>query len=167
LRDSGARVLLSTPETLAGRPEVAGAAPHLVLPGELEAALSPLAETDLEVPVGLDHLAYVIYTSGSTGRPKGVEVPHRGLANLTAWHRATYRVTPADRATRLAGSAFDAAVWEVWPYLTAGASVHLPPEEIVTAPAALVAWLAERGITLSFLPTPRAVAQQATHERGR
>jgi amino acid adenylation domain-containing protein len=158
LRDAGARVLLATPELLAGRPEVAGAVPHLVQPEAMAAELARLPESDPEPGVGLDHLAYVIYTSGSTGRPKGVEVPHRGLANLVAWHRATYAVTPSDRATRLAGAAFDAAVWEVWPYLTAGASVHLPPEEAVTSPAVLVRWLVERRITLSFLPTPLAEA---------
>jgi amino acid adenylation domain-containing protein len=102
--------------------------------------------------------AYVIYTSGSTGEPKGVEIEHRSLANLVHWHAATYAVTCEDRATQLANPAFDASVWETWPYLANGASVHVPPEEIRVAPARLVRWLAERGITLAFLPTPLAEA---------
>src|SRR5207237_2208672 len=73
-----------------------------------------------------DQLAYVIYTSGSTGQPKGVEITHASLLNLIAWHRTKFAVTPTDRASHLASVGFDAAVWEVWPYLTAGASLHLP-----------------------------------------
>ncbi len=73
-------------------------------------------------------LAYVIYTSGSTGTPKGVEITHGGLANLVAWHTQAFAVTAADRASHVAGLGFDAAVWELWPYLAAGASVHLADE---------------------------------------
>ena len=104
------------------------------------------------------HLAYVIYTSGSTGRPKGVEIEHAGLVNLVTWHQRTYQVTPATRATQLAGPAFDAAVWELWPYLTAGASVHIPGPELRLAPKALLDWLAAQKINVCFLPTPLAEA---------
>ena len=102
------------------------------------------------------NLAYAIFTSGSTGTPKAVAVEHAALANLVRWHRSEYAVTPADRATQLAGLGFDAAVWEIWPYLAAGASLHIPDEATRTAPAALVEWLAAREITLAFLPTPLA-----------
>jgi amino acid adenylation domain-containing protein len=102
--------------------------------------------------------AYVIYTSGSTGQPKGVEIEHRSLANLVHWHGATYAVTCKDRASQLANPAFDASVWEIWPYLANGASVHIPPEDVRIEPASLVRWLAEHSITLAFLPTPLAEA---------
>lgn len=103
-------------------------------------------------------LAYVIYTSGSTGQPKGVQVEQRALLNLVAWHQHAFRVTAADRATQLASPAFDASVWEVWPYLAAGASVHIPDEDTRISPAALWRWLAAQRITISFLPTPLAEA---------
>lgn len=107
---------------------------------------------------GLDNLAYVIYTSGSTGQPKGVEIPHAGLLNLCAWHWRAYHVSASDRATQLAAPAFDAAVWEVWPYLTAGASLHIPDEETLLYPAKLLEWLAAEAITICFMPTPLAEA---------
>ncbi len=103
-------------------------------------------------------LAYVIYTSGSTGRPKGVEIPHAGLTNLVRWHCAVHGVTAEDRATMLASPGFDAAVWELWPYLTRGASLHLVDEETRLSPAALLRFWAEREVTLSLLPTPLAEA---------
>jgi amino acid adenylation domain-containing protein len=113
----------------------------------------PRAECSPQAP---DQLAYVIYTSGSTGRPKGVPITHENLFNLICWHQRTYEVTPADRATQIAGPAFDASVWEVWPYLTAGASVHIPDDATRLDAKSLIRWLADRKITLSFLPTPLA-----------
>ena len=103
-----------------------------------------------------DHLAYAIYTSGSTGRPKGVPISHSSLANLVAWHRRAFDLRPAERATLLAGPGFDASVWEMWPYLAAGASLHVTPPEVLMSPPMLLSWLATRAITLSFLPTPLA-----------
>ena len=81
------------------------------------------AASTIPVPVSTaDDLAYIIYTSGSTGTPRGVEIRHRSLLNLVSWHQREYAVTAQDRATQVAGPAFDASVWEIWPYLTAGAS---------------------------------------------
>jgi amino acid adenylation domain-containing protein len=110
------------------------------------------------VAATLDDPAYLIYTSGSTGQPKGVSLRHRNLANLVAWHRQAYAVTPADRATQLASPAFDACTWELWPYLAAGASIHIPAAEVRVSPDRLVRWLAAERITLSFIPTPLAEA---------
>jgi amino acid adenylation domain-containing protein len=103
-----------------------------------------------------EQLAYLIFTSGSTGRPKGVPIRHANLFNLICWHQQAYQVTPADRATQIAGTAFDASVWEIWPYLTAGASIHFPDHDTRLDAGQLVRWLADRQITLTFLPTPLA-----------
>ena len=103
-------------------------------------------------------LAYVIYTSGSTGQPKGVMVEHRSLVNLSIWHQRYYQVTAQDQATKLAGFGFDASVWEIFPYLISGATIHLVPEEIRYQPEALHQYFKEQEITISFLPTPLAEA---------
>jgi amino acid adenylation domain-containing protein len=105
-----------------------------------------------------DNLAYTIYTSGSTGQPKGVAITHRSLLNLIYWHQRAFSVTAADRATQVASPAFDASVWEIWPYLSAGASLHIADKETRTLPSRLRDWLTEEQITLSFLPTPLAEA---------
>ena len=120
-----------------------------------------ISSQGLNAPLGgarAENLAYVIYTSGSTGQAKGVEITHRSLVNLIFWHRRAFRVGPADRATQLASPGFDAAVWELWPYLTAGASVHLPDETTRVTPELLRDWLIARSITISFAPT--ALAEQ-------
>jgi amino acid adenylation domain-containing protein len=119
-------------------------------------AIAACSSDNCRCPSTAENLAYVIYTSGSTGQPKGVEITHRGLANLISWHCRTFEVTPKDRASHQAAVGFDAAVWEIWPYLSAGASVHIPPESYRTSPEALRDWLVSEEITITFLPTPLA-----------
>ena len=109
-----------------------------------------------DCPAGADNLAYVIYTSGSTGSPKGVEITHAGLLNLVNWHRRAFQVTAADRSSQQASVGFDAAVWEIWPYLCAGASIHMPEPGIAHQPEKLRDWLIAQGITITFLPTALA-----------
>jgi amino acid adenylation domain-containing protein len=121
---------------------------------------APSAHTYQGQPVEIspDNLAYVVYTSGSTGQPKGVEITHGSLMNLVAWHVRAFNVTAADRATLQAAVGFDAAVWELWPYLASGASVAIPEETVRNHPEALRDWLVASGITITFLPT--AIAER-------
>lgn len=109
-----------------------------------------------DTAVTVKNLAYVIYTSGSTGQPKGVEITHGGLLNLVFWHQRAFGVSRDDRASQLSALAFDAAVWEVWPYLAAGASLHLATGVAVNDPEALRDWLISQRITIGFLATPLA-----------
>jgi len=106
--------------------------------------------------VSRDHLAYVIYTSGSTGTPKGVEITHANVLNFVLWYRQAFAVTPDDRASQLTSFGFDAAVAELWPQLTAGASVFFTPEEVRTSPELLRDWLIDQEITIAFVPTALA-----------
>ncbi len=99
-------------------------------------------------------LAYVIYTSGSSGRPKPVGVSHASLQHLVHWYQRTFQIQPGDRAAQLAGPAFDVAVGELWCHLAAGASLHLPADEIRLAPGELRRWLVEERIQISDVSTP-------------
>jgi amino acid adenylation domain-containing protein len=103
-------------------------------------------------------LAYVIYTSGSTGTPKGVEVTHANLRHLVRWHQEAFSLTPDDRSTLLANVGFDAAVWELWPYLCAGATLFVPEPEIVRQPEELRDYVMQHDINILFAPTLLAEA---------
>ncbi|MGE5629551.1 MAG: non-ribosomal peptide synthetase, partial [Caulobacteraceae bacterium] len=98
-------------------------------------------------------LAYVIYTSGSTGKPKGVMIEHASLVNLCFWHNRYYEVNEFDKASKYAGVGFDASVWEIFPYLIAGASIHIISDEIKLDINKLNKYFEENGITIGFLPT--------------
>src|SRR5205085_1292812 len=146
LKDADVRVLVTT-RALAGC--LSGGWETITLDGDA-LRISAQKPEPLDVEVSPDDLAYVIYTSGTTGRPKGVEIRHESLSNLVAWHLRAFRVTGADRATQLAGLGFDAAVWEIWPTLAAGASLHLPDETTRVTPSLLRDWLVAQRITVSF-----------------
>ena len=160
LEDSGARILL-TQEALRER------LPHTVaqtlcLDSEPE-RLARQLRTNPECRVSPHHLAYVIYTSGSTGRPKGVAVEHVGLSNLCAWHRAQFAVDASSHATWISSPAFDASVWEVWPYLAAGARMSIVGPDMISDPPVLIAKLRDDEISHCFVPTALAapLLQQA------
>lgn len=85
-----------------------------------------------------------------------MEIEHGALLTLIDWHMAAFGVTAADRMTQVASPAFDAAAWELWPALCAGATVVLPDDVTRVAPQALRDWLIAELITISFLPTPLA-----------
>lgn len=114
--------------------------------------------TSIKIDIGPENLAYVIYTSGSTGQPKGVEIAQRNLSNLIAWHLRAFNVDKSTRATFQAGTAFDAAVWEIWPHLAAGAAIYIPDESTRTSPEPLRDWLVANRITISFVST--VIAEQ-------
>ncbi|MBN1141372.1 MAG: amino acid adenylation domain-containing protein, partial [Deltaproteobacteria bacterium] len=82
-------------------------------------ALSPL------LPPADRDLAYLIYTSGTTGQPKGVMIEHHSLTNLCLWFVDHYGIIAEDRATAFAPFVFDASVWEIFPMLIRGATLHI------------------------------------------
>ncbi len=126
----------------------------VVILDEIDAPSNP--REPKAVSLTTDSLAYAIYTSGSTGQAKAVQLTYKGLLNLIDWHRRAFSITSEDRASQVASFGFDAAVWEVWPYLTVGASVHFPNSDTRGSANNLRDWLVQQRITVSFVPTAMA-----------
>lgn len=153
LRDAGVAAVI-TRETLAG--ELCEGSWNVVRIDADRERIASYSGRMFDTEADASHLAYVIYTSGSTGQPKGVEITRGGLENLIAWHLRAFGVTEKDRASLLASLGFDAAVWELWPYLAAGGSVHIASEAIRTQVEPLRDWMVAEKITVSFVATPLA-----------
>ena len=118
---------------------------------------APTGDSAAELPASQDgDPAYVIYTSGSTGQPKGVTISRAAMANLVGWHLEQFRLRPEDRVLLFASPAFDVSIGEIWPALAAGASLHVPDDEVRLVPARLRDWLGEHRITVADLPTTLA-----------
>jgi amino acid adenylation domain-containing protein len=160
LQDCAARVVLTQPRMRSVLPTLSSTLPVLDVPAD-GSGFAEESDANPALRVQAGSLAYVIYTSGSTGQPKGVQIEHRSLLNLVTWHQRRYGVTAADRAAHLASPAFDASVWEIWPYLATGASVHVPEDETRLSPALLWRWMADKKISIAFMPTPLAEAALA------
>lgn len=148
IAECGARTLVSAP----------GEAAVLKLPPGVT-VVAPDATTSAPHPPGsgsaTDSQApcCVLYTSGSTGTPKGVVLAHRAVLDLCAWHHRRFACTPADRSAVVCSQSFDASILEIWPALTAGASVTIAEEAVRRDPLTLARWYAGEHVTFSILPT--------------
>ncbi len=151
LQDSGARAVVAD-EAAGAR---LGEADRLVVLGR-GGRLPGAGGSGAPARARPDDPAYVVYTSGSTGQPKGVVVDHASLANLVAWHTEAFELSFADRCTQISSPGFDAVIWEVWPALAVGASLHVVPAELRTDPVGLRDWLVAASVTVSFIPTALA-----------
>jgi amino acid adenylation domain-containing protein len=133
---------------------------------DLDASAGLIAREQTVCPIPnlkRDNLACIVYSSDSAGQPTGVEITHGNLLNLIFWHRRTFAVTAADRGSHLVGPACDSAMWELWPYLTSGATVAFADETVRTSPDMLRDWLVAREITMAFVPAALAEPMLAAH----
>jgi amino acid adenylation domain-containing protein len=138
--DSGLTVIGDS--RAAGRP---GTSPERSLPGRLGGRAG-------------GRLAYAIYTSGSTGQPKAALLTHGGLANLVAAQRGLLRLGPGRRVLQFASPAFDAAVWEIFGTISAGATLVLAePGELVPGQNLRRTIEAERIDTVTLPPSVLAM----------
>lgn len=116
-----------------------------------------MLENESELTSDIDYdsndLMYVIYTSGSTGNPKGVQIEHKSLLNLVDWQTTYYNISKEDRSSLISGPAFDASVWELWPYLTSGGTICIPDDDIRLSAQELQNWLINEKITMCYIPT--------------
>jgi amino acid adenylation domain-containing protein len=99
---------------------------------------------------GPHDLAYIIYTSGTTGQPKGVMIEQRSLSSLCHWFTRHYAITSEDRTTAFAPFIFDASVWEIFPMLMQGATVHILDDDTRHDLPRLHEYLRREKITVAY-----------------
>jgi amino acid adenylation domain-containing protein len=80
-------------------------------------------------------IAYLMFTSGSTGTPKGVMVSNANVMACMASFGDRYDIGPDDRFSQNFELTFDLSVFDMFLCWLHGASLHVPPTSVQTAPA--------------------------------
>ena len=99
-----------------------------------------------------EHCAYVIYTSGTTGNPKGALISHSSLAHLIAVESVEFGLSEESRCLLFSSISFDASVLQIFPALSAGATLIVAGQECRRDPLMLADLLASGEVTFAAFP---------------
>lgn len=146
--DAGAALLLALDG--AAVPDALSALPVL-RPEDLSADFRTAHAHRPQAATGPEDTAYILYTSGSTGRPKGTPVSHGAYVNMVLGAVETFGLTAEDRTLMFASPSFDVSLSDIGVPLAAGAALCAVPYEVLSAPAHLIAFLAEQRVTVADL----------------
>jgi amino acid adenylation domain-containing protein len=150
VNDSGIQVLLTAGGLLETLPDYNGTIVRL--DDDAEAINACRLENLSQAPQPRD-LAYVIYTSGSTGDPKGTMIEHHSLTHFASAAVDAYALSSADRVLQFASLSFDTSAEEIFPALTAGATVVLRTDAMLSSAEDFLRLCGEFGVTVLDLPT--------------
>lgn len=153
LTDCNVRILVTSPERLAGLGDTVARCPdlrHIILTGEPAVSAVPSAAPNIvqwQALLGAGHpnrahrvidmdMAAILYTSGSTGKPKGVVLSHRNM--VTGAHSVAHYLEnrASDRLLAVLPFSFDYGFSQLSTAFHTGASVvlmdYLFPRDILT-----------------------------------
>ncbi|MDQ1350670.1 MAG: hypothetical protein QG657_972 [Acidobacteriota bacterium] len=144
LKDSNAKTLVATPETIAKLK----AGIEKVSFGIIDISnLSSLSISTFGLTALADNDAYVIYTSGTTGKPKGTILSHRSVVNYVHWFTKTTSLTPCDKAILTSSFAFDLGYTTLFPSILNGGQLHILSREMYLLPDGLLDYILQKEIT--------------------
>lgn len=150
LSDSQVPLLLTQEQLLSELPEHKV---HVVALDRDWEVIATESQENLVTGVTASNLAYVIYTSGSTGKPKGVMIEHQSVVNLTETMRVEYGMVSSDRVLQFSSISFDSATDEIYNCLTAGGTLVLRTDEMLSSVSTFLQKCQEWKLTVLELPT--------------
>lgn len=147
LNDAAIKILIADDELHHRLPEYKGRVIYTSAIKKLKATAFPLPQ------VSPQDLFIVLYTSGSTGQPKGCLLEHGNLTAFCHWYQKFYTLESSSKVAAYASFGFDANMMDLYPALSAGASVHIIEEEIRLDLIKIAEYFKVNRITHSFMTT--------------
>ena len=149
MKDAGVKLLITTRDL---RSKVAEYTGDVLYVEDLD-SLPEADKNDLPEGPLPESLFILLYTSGTTGLPKGVMLEHHSIVNFCRWYQSYMDLTSDSKAIAYASYGFDANMMDMYPTLTAGATLHIIPEEMRLNLPELNKYFNDNGITHAFMTT--------------
>ncbi|MBL8830186.1 MAG: AMP-binding protein, partial [Planctomycetaceae bacterium] len=105
------------------------------------------------VRVAADDPVIAIFTSGTTGRPKGVVLTQRGIAQSNQFMSELLELRPGDRSPQVATINFDVSIEEIFCTLNAGATLVVPPLDVLDSAERFLQFVEQQRLTVLNLST--------------
>jgi len=95
-----------------------------------------------------DPIIYIMFTSGSTGKPKGVQITKKAILSYVNWIKQVFPFNSQDCFFNQIPFNFDLSTYEVFSFLTYGASIVTFSRTIINEPDHFISRLAQYSCTV-------------------
>ncbi|KAJ9293898.1 hypothetical protein DTO271G3_7274 [Paecilomyces variotii] len=132
---------------------------------KVDECIKPHCSVSTLEPRQLSDPFYMIYTSGSTGMPKGVVLSESNTHQMLSTLHKDFEFSRADKFLHQTSMAWDISIVQIFSALCSGAKVCIASSETRSDPYALVDFMKQQGVTVTyFTPTQYSVMLESNRD---